>query len=56
MGASLLVFSNKTDIEGSMSDEEIRKVRVPLYWTRGSTPGGVANTGSGVGFGRDQDT
>ncbi|KAI4174058.1 MAG: hypothetical protein LQ343_002622 [Gyalolechia ehrenbergii] len=25
MGASLLVFSNKTDIEGSMSDEEIRK-------------------------------
>ncbi|KAL8943985.1 MAG: hypothetical protein Q9211_000776 [Gyalolechia sp. 1 TL-2023] len=25
MGASLLVFSNKTDIEDSMSDEDIRK-------------------------------
>lgn len=28
MGASLLVFANKTDIEGSMSDNEIREVRV----------------------------
>ncbi|KAL8733105.1 MAG: hypothetical protein Q9166_002297 [cf. Caloplaca sp. 2 TL-2023] len=25
MGASLLILSNKTDIEGSMSNEEIRK-------------------------------
>lgn len=28
MGASLLIFANKTDIVDSMSNEEIRKVRV----------------------------
>lgn len=27
MGASLLVFANKTDVGGCMSDDEIRKVR-----------------------------
>ena len=26
MGASLLVFLNKTDVDGSMSDDEVRKV------------------------------
>jgi ADP-ribosylation factor-like protein 2 len=26
MGASLLVFSNKTDVDGCMSDDEIRQV------------------------------
>ena len=26
MGASLLVFSNKTDVNGCMEDEEIRQV------------------------------
>lgn len=26
MGASLLVFSNKTDVDGCMTDDEIRKV------------------------------
>ena len=56
MGASLLVFSNKTDIEDSMSDEEIRTVRVPWYWTSGSTAKRGADTSSGVGFGRYQDT
>ncbi|KAL8715476.1 MAG: hypothetical protein Q9220_000810 [cf. Caloplaca sp. 1 TL-2023] len=29
MGASLLVLSNKTDIDGSMSDREVREVRNP---------------------------
>lgn len=27
MGASLLVFANKTDVSGCMTDDEIRKVR-----------------------------
>lgn len=26
MGASLLVFSNKTDVDGCMSEDDIRKV------------------------------
>ena len=26
MGASLLVFANKTDVSGCMTDDEIRKV------------------------------
>lgn len=30
MGASLLIFANKTDIVDSMSNEEIRTVRV--HW------------------------
>lgn len=30
-GASLLVFANKQDIRGSMSDMEIRDVRVILF-------------------------
>jgi ADP-ribosylation factor-like protein 2 len=29
MGASLLVFSNKTDVDGCMSDDEIRQVCLP---------------------------
>jgi ADP-ribosylation factor-like protein 2 len=29
MGASLLVFSNKTDVAGCMSDDEIRQVCLP---------------------------
>ncbi len=29
MGASLLVFANKTDIGGCMSDDEIRQVNDP---------------------------
>jgi ADP-ribosylation factor-like protein 2 len=32
MGASLLVFSNKTDVDGCMSDDEIRQVC--LLWCR----------------------
>ncbi len=28
MGASLLVFSNKTDVDGCMSEDEIREVHV----------------------------
>ena len=31
MGASLLVFANKKDVGGSMSDEEIREVWCPSY-------------------------
>ena len=37
MGASLLVFVNKTDVSGSMTDDEIRKVfdiREVLYHYR----------------------
>ena len=33
MGASLLVFANKTDVGGCMTDEEIRKV-IDRYSTR----------------------
>ena len=32
MGASLLVFSNKTDIAGCMEDDEIRTVRSVTLW------------------------
>lgn len=28
MGASLLVFKNKSDVSGSMSEQEIREVRI----------------------------
>ena len=28
MGASLLVFANKTDVDGCMNDEDIRKVKL----------------------------
>lgn len=38
MGASLLVLANKTDIEDSMSNEEIRSVRVLEYRTRSAAP------------------
>ena len=27
MGASLLIFSNKTDVDGCMTDDEIRNVQ-----------------------------
>ncbi len=30
MGASLLVFANKTDVTGCMADDEIGRVRVAL--------------------------
>ena len=34
MGASLLVFLNKTDIQGCMDTDEIRKVQIPSPRTR----------------------
>lgn len=51
MGASLLVLTNKADIEGSMSTDEIRKVRDP--WCRGLPREGL--TGVVPGFGRNQN-
>ena len=30
MGASLLVFLNKTDVEGCMTDEEVRQARTSV--------------------------
>lgn len=32
MGASLLVFLNKTDVEHCMSEEEVRQVRDLLFF------------------------
>jgi len=31
MGASLLVFKNKSDVAGSMSEDEVRQVRGPVF-------------------------
>ena len=33
MGASLLVFANKADVSGCMTDDEIREVETPLPFT-----------------------
>lgn len=30
MGASLLVFLNKTDVEGCMTEDEVREVSIPF--------------------------
>lgn len=49
-GASLLIFSNKTDIAGSMSDEDIRKASYV-----GSELCGEGLTDSGARTGLDQD-
>jgi hypothetical protein len=37
MGASLLVFLNKTDVEGCMTEEEVRRVSSLLFATPDST-------------------
>lgn len=56
MGASLLVFANKTDIEGSMSDNEIREVRV--VWGADPPLKAAANIWvvAAASFGCDQNT
>lgn len=59
MGASLLIFANKTDIVDSMSNEEIRKVSEdPLdagRWLYRQHCGKRLTRVAAAGAGRDQD-
>lgn len=49
MGASLLVFANKTDVDGCMNDEDIRKVSSDVFpvITMVSLTAGLKGTPSG---------
>lgn len=49
MGASLLVFKNKSDVLGAMSIEDIRRVIVPLLHSRDCD---LINEGTGSGVGQ----
>jgi hypothetical protein len=52
MGASLLVFLNKTDVKGCMNEEEVRQVNSLLFATPGSTLPSKSLTGAAASTAR----